>query len=363
MKARLLLLAIGAFVGAALRPAPAAAQIGGMIRGAVNNAAQTKINNMVNCAVNDQDCIDKAHAAGKQVQVVDKDGKPLKDQSAANKTSTDSSASGGAAGTAGAGSNDPPGKGAWLNYDFIPGERVIFYDDFSSDHVGDLPTHEDISSGNVTVVSIKGQNYLRTANSGEMTIMLPEVLPTRFTIEFLFHRKGGNGSGIWFHMGPEGKDLRLRCDQGNGSIYGTGPNGQKQSGEEAPGVGENDIETCRVMVDGGYAKAYVNATRVGQLNGLVFDRTNKIQVDLANANDDGMLLTNIRVAAGGKTDVRRAQHGWPGRDTRDLLRHQFRQDSRRIDTHAATDRRHAHAACRSQDHDRGAHRQYRHGRG
>ncbi len=138
MKARILLLAIGAFAGAALLPTTAQAQIGGMISGAVNNAVQTKINNMVNCAVNDQDCINKAHAEGKPVQVVDKNGKPLKDQSAANKTTTDSSGAG--AGTAaGAGSNDPPGKGVWLNYDFIPGERVIFYDDFSGDHVGDLP--------------------------------------------------------------------------------------------------------------------------------------------------------------------------------------------------------------------------------
>ena len=151
-------------------------------------------------------------------------------------------------------------------------------------------------------MSIKGQNYLRTSNGGEMTIMLPEVLPQRFTIEFLFHRRGGNGSGIWFHIGPDGKDLRLRCDQNNAGIYGyEGPTDRSSRVRKRRAWGENDIETCRLMVDGGYAKAYVNSTRVGQLNGLVFDRTNKIQVDLANANEDGMLLANIRVAAGGKT--------------------------------------------------------------
>src|ERR1019366_3270780 len=143
MKSRFFFLAAGVFASAALLPSTGSAQIGGMIGGAINNAVQTKINNMVNCAVNDQDCINKAHAEGKPVQVVDKNGKPLKDQSAANKTTTDSTAG---AAAAGSGSNDPPGKGAWLNYDFIPGERVIYYDDFSSDHVGDLPTHEDISS-------------------------------------------------------------------------------------------------------------------------------------------------------------------------------------------------------------------------
>ena len=32
-----------------------------------------------------------------------------------------------------------PGAGAWLNYDFVPGSRTIFYDDFSGDEVGDFP--------------------------------------------------------------------------------------------------------------------------------------------------------------------------------------------------------------------------------
>lgn len=294
MKQRLALLATGAFAVALLFPATSSAQIGGMIGSAVNNAVQTKIDNMVNCAVNDQGCIDKAHADGKKVTVVDKNGKPLKDQSAAN-GSKDSTASGSSSD-----SNDPPGKGAWLNYDFVPGDTVLFFDDFSGDRVGDLPSHEDISSGNVTVVTIKGQNYLRTVTGGQMTIALPEVLPQRFTVEFQFHRKGGNGSGLEVQIGPDDKRLVFRCDQGNAAIYGSGANGQKQSGEAVASVGENDIQTCRLMVDGGYAKAYVNAVRAGQLNGLVFTRENKIQVHLANADDNGALVTNIRIAAGSR---------------------------------------------------------------
>jgi OOP family OmpA-OmpF porin len=287
-------LAAGALLVRVLAPVPASAQIGGMIRGAVNNAAQTKIDNMVNCAVNDQDCIDKAHKDGKKVTVVDKNGKPLKDQSAANATASDSTAAG-----ATAGSNDPPGKGAWLNYDFVPGDRVLFYDDFADDKVGDLPAHEDVTSGNVTVVEIKGQKYLHTVTGAEMTITLPEALPQRFTVEVTFHRQGGNGMGLYFKFGGN-DEFQFRCDQGNGTIYGAGPNGSKESGQDVAGIGENDFETCRLMVDGGYAKAYVNAVRVGQLNGLVFPRENKIQVELPNADDNGSLITGIRIAAGGR---------------------------------------------------------------
>jgi len=294
MKFALPYLTAGALLGGVFAPVPARAQIGGMIRGAVNNAAQTKIDNMVNCAVNDQDCIDKAHRDGKKVTVVDKNGKPLKDQSAANATTSDSAAAG-----ATAGASDPPGKGAWLNYDFVPGDRILFYDDFAEDKVGDLPAHEDVTSGNVTVVEIKGQKYLHTVTGADLTISLPEALPQRFTVEVTFHRQGGNGSGLYFKFGAN-EELKFRCDQGNGTIYGTGPNGSKESGQDAAGIGDNDFETCRLMVDGGYAKGYVNSVRIGQLNGLVFPREDKIQVSLPNADDNGSLVTNIRIAAGGK---------------------------------------------------------------
>ena len=293
MNSRLMLLAIGLSFSALALPSRGAAQIGGMIRGAVDRQIERKIDDAVSCAFNDSACIKKAQADGKKVTVVDKGGKPVKDQAGALAKS-DSAGDGTSA------SNAPPGKGAWLNYDFIPGERVLFYDDFANDKVGDLPVHEDVSHGNVTIVDIKGRRFLHTVTGADMTISLPEVLPTRFTVELVYHRHGGNGMGLFLHFGPDDREMRFRCDQGNASIYGTGANGPKEATQEVPGVGENDLETCRLMVDGGYAKAYVNAVRVAQLNGLVFTRENKIAVELPNADDNGALITSIRIAAGGK---------------------------------------------------------------
>ncbi len=293
--------------GALLLIAPSShAQIGGAIRDAVNSHIQDKINDAVTCVFDDPDCIAKAKAAGKPVKVTDAKGKKVSSadsakamssgDSTATTASADTSAAGGAASV-------PPGQGVWLNYDFIPGDRVIFADDFANDKVGDLPTHEDIGSGNVTIVDINGTKYLRTVDGGDMTITLPENLPQRFTAEVTFHRRGGNGEGMFFHFGDkddDSKQLRMRCDQGSADIRGTGPNGNKQSGEDVPGIGENDFEVCRLMVDSAYAKLYVNNVRVGQLNGLIFPRTNTVEVELANADDNGSLITNIRIAEGGK---------------------------------------------------------------
>jgi outer membrane protein OmpA-like peptidoglycan-associated protein len=54
------------------------------------------------------------------------------------------------------------------------------------------------------------------------------------------------------------------------------------------------------MVDGGYVKAYVNEQRIGQLNGLTIARPNKIELDIPSADQNGTLITDIRIAAGGR---------------------------------------------------------------
>ncbi len=312
MSARHLMMSLATAVFAvgalAMTPDQAQAQIGGFVRGAVNDQIQRKIDDAVSCAFNDQACINKAKADGKPVKVVNAKGKKVSsaDSAKAMNGGADSSATtatAAAGSTGGAAESVPPGQGAWLNYDFIPGDRVLFADDFANDKVGDLPTHEDISNGNVTIVDINGTKYLRTVTGGDMTINLPEDLPQRFTAEVTFHRRGGNGEGMFFRFGDKDdgdKQLQMRCDQASADIRGHGPNGDKQSGEDVPGVGENDFEVCRLMVDSGYAKLYVNNVRVGQLNGLIFPRTKVIAVVLANADDNGSLITNIRIAEGGK---------------------------------------------------------------
>ena len=254
----------------------------------------------VTCAATNNACIKKAVDAGKPVQVVGKNGKPV---SAADSSNAMTAAQGGGSDSAaGPAASSPPGAGVWLNYDFIPGDKVLYYEDFSDAKVGDLPKHLDITDGNVSVVDIKGTKYMRSVTGGTAYINLPSALPQRFTIEVVFHRSGGNGMGMHFNIGKDkdNLDFDFRCDQGAASISGMGANGSKQSGEGANGVGDNDFETCRLMVDSGYAKVYINNQRLGQLSGLNIGRGKVIGVEIANGDDNGSLITGIRIAEGGK---------------------------------------------------------------
>ena len=278
----------------------------------VTNAAFDKAEHVVKCVTSDKTCIKNAQAAGQAVAVVNAQGQAVSTVDSANAIAaangaTGSLATGGATAapaaagaTAAAAPSQPPGVGAWLNYDFIPGDRVLFFDDFSGDHVGDLPTHEDITQGNATVVDINGTKYFRSATRVTMWITLPEVLPQRFTIEADFH--GPHANPLDIYLGDGGKQLNLWCYQDAAGVSGSGPNGDKRSTQNAQGITDKDIVHCRFMVDGGYAKVYLNNQRLGQLNGLVFTHTNKIKVEVPSVNEEygGALLTNFRVAEGGK---------------------------------------------------------------
>src|ERR1700741_4504336 len=63
----------------------------------------------------------------------------------------------------------PAQQQAYLNfyqkYDFIPGENIIFEDDFSSDKNGTVPLHWKIAQGKATIQSSEGVNTLLLAGT------------------------------------------------------------------------------------------------------------------------------------------------------------------------------------------------------
>jgi OmpA-OmpF porin, OOP family len=62
---------------------------------------------------------------------------------------------------------DQPSLQAFSKYDFIPGERVIFFDDFSQDAVGDFPALWTANApGEINTLSVAPGNWFNL-NNGE----------------------------------------------------------------------------------------------------------------------------------------------------------------------------------------------------
>ena len=239
----------------------------------------------VECAATDPECFEKAKAEGKQVTTVDAPA-PAKTPS-----SSQSSAAAQPAPL-------KPGQGAWANYDFKPGDRILFADDFSKDEVGDFPRRFEFRSGQMEIVEWNEGRWLRAAQ-GKFWIPLPETLPERYTLEFDL---AGNGNAMVITF--DGKDdYRSEARLEFGEYFGRLRSGEiDANGEFGAGIktGERPVHIA-ISVDGQHVKAYANEKRVFNAPNGNVGRSNKIFINMNGWTADmPRMIANVRIAAGGK---------------------------------------------------------------
>jgi len=254
-----------------------------------------KAEQVITCEITDKACADKARAEGKQVKIAD-----------ASSGSADAAAAPASA-----------GDGVWLNYDFKPGDRVLFYDDYAADEVGNFPRRLELVEGNMEVAEWRGGRYLRSTGLGEIAIPLPETLPERFTVEMdVYNGARRNAWGevtVRFVQRPGSENAVVKENWTRSGVLGTGQNALTDVGQEK----FNDrIVPLRIMVDGSYIKVYMDEKRVANLPNVQLGRANKIWVSIPGSDESPAYVGAIRVAAGGKklydalsTSGRVATHG------------------------------------------------------
>jgi outer membrane protein OmpA-like peptidoglycan-associated protein len=191
-----------------------------------------------------------------------------------------------------------PGQGAWANFDFKPGDRIIFAEDFMKDEVGDFPKRFDFRSGQIEIVEWNDARWLRATN-GKLWIPLPETLPERFTLEFDL---AGNGNPMLLAFdGQDDGGTKARMEFGE--YFGRLRQGEIDAqGEFGAGVKTSEKPVhIAVSVDGEHVKAYANEKRIYNAPNVKLGRSNKIFVLMNGWSADmPRMIANVRIAAGGK---------------------------------------------------------------
>jgi OmpA-OmpF porin, OOP family len=272
-----------------LIPLPADAQIGQRLRDRARQQIEQRAEqradeavavaldaaDSVVCAIDDEVCLRDARAAGNEVVLTREDGTPVaRDEYPADALR--------------------PGEGVWTNYDFVPGERVLWAENFTRDNVGDFPRRLEFERGNMEVAEWQGRRWLRASTDAGFAIDLAEPLPERFTLELDFRGVGRTGHAVHF---ADGRDLdRVRFHPSNGGIEGN-----VRARGAASGAALDAVRTLRVMADGRYVKVYIDESRVANVPNADLGRSDKIVVALTAMRNREVLLGDIRVAAGGRT--------------------------------------------------------------
>ncbi len=256
------------------------------------------------CAVTDEECIDDARDNGQEPVIVNEDGEPISGYEPAG--SSDNSSVGNSGG-----SNSGE---VWANYDFIPGERVLFAHDFEGTRVGNFPSRLSYIAGDMDVVRLgssddtnlalhSGTDVAGSGANGCFTIELPETLPEQFTFEFrAMHQDPGDR--VKYFMFSDGSDDTpdTRCNYPPPVHLAAIPlhQGLAWAGAESNGQGgmvENEWATVALGCDGPYCKMYVNGTRVANVPRWDFPRADKLHFFFNGAG--AMFVDDIRIAEGG----------------------------------------------------------------
>ncbi len=261
-----------------LAPDPATAQGGllGRVKRRVEENVGRQAERAVDCVMGDQSCIDKAKAEGKPVKI---DSTKTASEPAAPVVQT-----GGGGGTGG-GNN-----AVWANYDFVPGARTIFVEDFNNGEIGNFPRRYEFQSGNIELVTFRDRPWLRVTTTGHFAIPLPVVLPKRYTIEMDYW---GTGGECWMYSdGTTNGSTHFTFDAtGGGGI------GRPGGAASTPGNGgQNLTHQLRILVDGAYAKVYIDARRVANVPNYAVENGNKIGFYC----DGGLAMGGVRVAESGR---------------------------------------------------------------
>ena len=189
--------------------------------------------------------------------------------------------------------------------DFVAGDRVLYTASFGTVSVGMFPRSLRLLEGNAEVAKVAGASVLRvTSYPTRIAIPLSERLPERFTIEFDLQGSGWNDE-LWLVTPETGAYQHVSFGDHKGGIRGNDQDFVSDLPTDPNVERESRLIPVKVMADGNYVKVYMDGTRVANVPTAMLGRSNMITLVLYASAEKPGLLTNVRVAAGGK-DLYRA---------------------------------------------------------
>ena len=217
-----------------------------------------------------------------------------------------------------------PSIKAYTRYDFIPGEKILGYDEFSQDAVGDFPDKWTTNaSGEVMTVDQYPGKWLNVSKQGFFIPQFIKALPDNFTAEFdvlflpMAERQGPNTSSLGFQIinnpggrtnfeyGPDRAYFELDPYLGNVAIASYTKAGEKTLSNEFSfnGLNRNKLFTYHVAVwrQKTRLRVYLNETKVVDAPSLLVPdvKYNSFRFT-SSLNNDGStwLISNFKYASG-----------------------------------------------------------------
>ena len=151
-------------------------------KNAATNATNSNIDNSTNSAVNKAENGIKGLFKKKNKKNTSNDATNNAPNNNTNTAANNAPAAGG--------QEQTPTLKSYANYDFVPGDKIIFESQLADEQTGEIPSQFDLSHGQMDVQTEDGENVIHVPQ-GDGATFTPRMknqtyMPDQFTVEFDF---------------------------------------------------------------------------------------------------------------------------------------------------------------------------------
>lgn len=193
----------------------------------------------------------------------------------------------------------------YKNYDFVPGDTVIFASNLSDEQAGEIPSQFTLVNGQMDIQNEDGENVIHIP-TGDGATMTPRMthntyMPDHFTVEFDFKNEKFGINHLMVDFGQ-----RVYYSGGEGILPGislsyegidwAGMNSKIPDGLNINYDYPNQWHHIAIAINKNVGKVYIDQYRVMSTNNLN-GKPNNVTIDVNGYENS--FVKNVRIAAGG----------------------------------------------------------------
>ncbi len=200
-------------------------------------------------------------------------------------------------------------------YDFVPGDKVILYDDFSQDAVGDFPALWTANAaGEINSINIAPGNWFNLNSTDGNYFFLNDIdFPKNFIIEFdIVPKKAGGriAAGLILYGETKRKEMDNNPHPGNGGImisiekenwntlgYKTGDNDNIIGNSNVQPVVSEKVNHVIIWVQGRRVRIYHQQAKVLDIPTNIYEgvKLSRLCFRLSRGASSGSYISNLRI--------------------------------------------------------------------
>ena len=192
-------------------------------------------------------------------------------------------------------------------FDFIPGDKVIFCDDLSTEEMGEFPSRWKLDNGVFEIAKKGDRNWILCSDKGSIRPkIVPGPLPPKYTFEMdILEKKNetwGNGYTIEWIDAKDEVIGEFHIGNRTGTVIKM--NDKEYASKSIDDVPSGTVRTMRIMATKTTMKCYIDHERVANIPAIEgFEPIGfAVMVEPGDVTaENPQLFGNFRYAEGGKT--------------------------------------------------------------